>query len=635
MDSPDWNAWPIALAGGWHGIEWITAIWFMIAAVSLTLAGIHFAVWARQRSLRVHLIFSITALSAAAFTLIEVAMLRAMDPQDYAVAVRWYHVAAFFVVVSLVFVVRGYLGAGRIGLAWSICAVRLLSLVLNFTTGENLNYAGNIALRWYTLLGQRVAGATGDPNPMMLVGQASLLMLCVFIIDAVITTWRRGDRRRALYVGGALVLLIVSGTLQPVLYFWGFAAFPLMIGPFFVGVLAVMAIALSGDIMNTVRLAEVIRDQEAKVRLGEERLDLAADAANIGLWSVHATSGAIWASERARSMYGVPADETLTLATLDALLHHDDRSAFQRALAASLDSSAPFQHEYRIVRRDGTTRWMLARGRVVTAGGDQGGASERRLVGASVDITDGKDSEQRLAELTGQLGRTARVALLGELAGTIAHELNQPLAGILSTAQAAELSMVSPCRSDVDFKEMLGDIISDTKRAASVIRNLHDLYRNKEADMAWISMGDLVVSSRHLINSELVMRGIVCDFDVAADTEAFGSRLQLQQVVLNLMMNAMQAIERRRPPDRRVKVLLSVESGGCCLVVEDTGDGMPPDKLGEVFSPVEVSRSGGMGLGLALCRRIITAHGGTLFAENRQEGGARVGFTLPQAKAMR
>jgi PAS domain S-box-containing protein len=635
MEHPAWNSLPIALAGGWAGIEWVTAFWFMVAAGSTTLAGIHFMVWLRQRTLRVHLIFSITAISAAAFTLVEVSMLRSVDPQGYAMALRWYQVAAFFVVVSLVFVVRGYLGAGRIGLAWSICAVRLLSLILNFTTGENLNYSGNMELRWFTLLGQRVAGAVGDPNPMMLVGQASLLMLCLFIIDATATTWRRGDRRRALHVGGALVFLVVSGTLQPVLFFWGIAAFPLVVGPFFVGVLVVMAFALSGDIMNTVRLAEVVKEQEARVRLSEERLDLAADAASIGLWSVHAETGAIWASERACRMYGVSVDEALSLEQLDGLIHPDDRAAFRRALAVSLETNEPFQQEYRIVRRDGSTRWMLVRGRVVAAVGDHGEVPARRLVGASVDITDGKDSERRLVELTGQLDRMARMTLLGELAGTIAHELNQPLAGILSTAQAAELSMASPRCSEAEFREMLGDIISDTKRAASVIRNLRDLYRNEEADMERVSMREVVESSRRLMNSELVLRDIAGDYEEAEEAHVMGSLLQLQQVLVNLLLNAVQAIERAGTQERRITIRLTTDRHGCRVVVEDTGDGVPPEKIGVMFSPLTVSRSGGMGLGLALCSRIIAAHGGSLFAENRQEGGARVGFTLPRAEAMR
>ncbi len=613
------------------GFEWMTMLWVAVAAYAMTLALIHFMVWARQSSRKVHLIFVCTALSSVAMLLVEVWMFRAATPEAFNKALLWYHVPAFFAVVSLAAFVRSYLRAGRLWLAWTIVAIRLLSLVLNFSTGENLNYTGEVTLDRIRLLGENMTVATGSPNHFMIVGQVSLFLLFAFIVDAAITIWRRGDRRAALGACGSLILLIFAGTLQPVVILWDIAQLPLMVGPFFVGILTFMAFGLSGDIMDSLKFAEVIREKESQVRSSEERLDLAANAANIGLWSVEPETGAIWASERARHMYGVSPDEPADLNLLESTIHPDDHQAFRQAIHASFEQNDSFNMEYRIRRRDGTTRWMLVRGRMVKASGGPTGKERSRLVGASVDITERKDAEKRLAELTGQLERTSRVTLLGELSGTIAHELNQPLAGILNTAQAAEIALARENLSETECKEVLEDIISDTKRAASVIRNLRDLYSDHEVDMSRISMQDVIASSRQLLNSEFVMRGVLSVYELGEDAQVRGNKLQLQQVIVNLLMNSLQAIARSPSAERKVSVIMQVDQLDCRVMVEDSGDGIPAGKLSEIFSPMTASRSGGMGLGLTICNRIVALHGGAMLAENKPDGGARIGFVLPVA----
>lgn len=611
------------------GFEWMTMLWFAVSAYAMTLALIHFFVWARQSSMKVHLIFVFTALSSVAMLLVEVWMFRAATPEAFNKALLWYHVPAFFAVVSLLAFVRSYLRAGRLWLAWLITGIRLISLALNFSTGENLNYTGEVTLDRIRLLGENMTVATGAPNHFMIVGQASLLLLFAFIIDAAVSIWRRGDRRAALGASASLILLIFAGTLQPLVILWDIAQLPLMVGPFFVGVLTFMAFGLSGDIMDSLKFAEVIREKESQVRTSEERLDLAANAANIGLWSVEPETGAIWASERARRIYGVSRDEPVDVGLLESMIHPDDHLAFHQALLASFEQNALFNMEYRITRRDGATRWMLVRGRMVEASDEPDRKERRRLVGASVDITERKEAEKRLAELTGQLERTSRVTLLGELSGTIAHELNQPLAGILNTAQAAEIALARENLSEAECKEVLQDIISDTKRAASVIRNLRDLYNDHEVEMSAVSMHEVIASSRHLLNSEFVMRGVLSVYELGEDAQVRGNKLQLQQVIVNLLMNSLQAIARSPSRERKVSVHMRVDPLECRVMVEDSGDGIPVGKLAEIFSPMTASRSGGMGLGLTICNRIIALHGGAMVAENKPDGGARIGFVLP------
>ena len=192
-------------------MSWVTIIWSMVASACLTLAGMHLLVWCRKRTARANLLFALTAMATAALAACELWMMRAETTGEFGTALRWVHVPAWAVIVSLVGFVRLYLRAGRPWLAWAVCGMRTLSLVLNFALTPNLNYREITGLRHIRFLGESVSVAEGVPNPWMLVGQASLLLLVVFVVDATITVWRRGDRRQARLLGGAIVFFVAGG----------------------------------------------------------------------------------------------------------------------------------------------------------------------------------------------------------------------------------------------------------------------------------------------------------------------------------------------------------------------------------------------------------------------------------------
>src|SRR5260221_5995411 len=191
-------------------MSWVTIIWAMIAFACLTLALVHVLVWWRRREARANLFFALTAVATAVFAGCELWMMRAETPGAFGTAVRWAHVPAWVLIVSRVGFVRLYLRAGRLWLAWTVCAVRTLSLILNCVCTPNLNYREITALRPVSFLGETVVVAEGVPNPWMLIGQLSLLLLVIFVADAAITVWRRGDRRQAAVVGGSMGLFVVA-----------------------------------------------------------------------------------------------------------------------------------------------------------------------------------------------------------------------------------------------------------------------------------------------------------------------------------------------------------------------------------------------------------------------------------------
>src|SRR5882724_3672650 len=172
-------------------MSWVTVIWSMCCGACLMLALMHLVVWWKDRTARANLVFSVMAIAAAAFAVLELALMRAETPEQFGMAVRWMHVPVWVIIASLVGFVRLYLRAGRQWLAWTVVGVRTLSLILNFAFWPNINYREITDLRQISFLGESVSVASGVANPWMLVAQFSLLLLVVFVTDATITVWRR------------------------------------------------------------------------------------------------------------------------------------------------------------------------------------------------------------------------------------------------------------------------------------------------------------------------------------------------------------------------------------------------------------------------------------------------------------
>ena len=191
-------------------MSWVTIVWSMAASACLTLAAMHLLVWSRRRTAWANLLFAVSAAGTAAYAGCELWMMRAQTPGEFGLALRWAHVPGWVTVVSLVAFARVYLRAGRLWLAWTVCGVRTLSLLLDFGPAPNLNYREISALRHVPFLGDTVSVAEGVPNPWMLVGLLSLLLLAIFAVDASLAAWRRGDRRQALAVGGSIAFFAVG-----------------------------------------------------------------------------------------------------------------------------------------------------------------------------------------------------------------------------------------------------------------------------------------------------------------------------------------------------------------------------------------------------------------------------------------
>jgi len=260
--------------------------------------------------------------------------------------------------------------------------------------------------------------------------------------------------------------------------------------------------------------------------------------------------------------------------------------------------------------------------------------AHRKFVGAATiarDMTASKKAEAEAIEQRAELAHLSRVTMLGELSGSLAHELNQPLTAILSNAQAAQRFLAHDDIDRDELREILSDIVDQDKRAGEVIHRLRLLLKKGEVERQSLDVNSVVQEVLKLIRGDLANQSVTTLANLGSHLpNVQGDRVQLQQVLLNLVMNACDAMNRNAPTDRQIVISTeTADSAGICISVSDRGPGVAAGKLEQVFEPFITSKAHGLGLGLPICRSIIAAHGGRLWAINNAERGATFNFTLP------
>jgi two-component system sensor kinase FixL len=295
---------------------------------------------------------------------------------------------------------------------------------------------------------------------------------------------------------------------------------------------------------------------------------------------------------------------------------------WQRAL-----HSGRLETEYRIVRPDGSVRWIVDRG-TPTFDADK---RPTRFIGINVDVTERKESEQRLRELQLELLHASRLSAMGQMAAALAHELNQPLGAATNFMSAARIALKT--EGPDSSKRALTRIekaVEQTVRAGAILSRLRDYIARGETEKQ-------IASARQLVEDAVALALVGAkdpnlkfrfDFD-ESDHQVLVDRIQLQQVVFNLVRNALEATEGMKVREI-VVATRPTANGELEISVADTGSGLPKDPQ-VVFQPFVTSKTTGMGVGLSICRTIIEAHGGRLWAEARKGGGALFRLTLPAA----
>jgi PAS domain S-box-containing protein len=373
------------------------------------------------------------------------------------------------------------------------------------------------------------------------------------------------------------------------------------------------------------------RRAEQAVKESEARMTLAAESANLGLWYWDRSTREFWATSIFEKIMGYAPADNASFKQFLARVHPDDRPMTRDAFERTLESGEPLQVECRLISSDGAVRWILAAGRLAL--GLMG--REARLVGIVADITQRKQAEAETADQRAQFAHLTRVAMLGELSGALAHELSQPLTAILSNAQAAERMLANEVPDMAEVRSTIADIVADDRRAGEVIRQLRSLFKKEEIRYEPSDLNAVVAETQKIVHSELIARHVRLVTRLSPGlAPVMGHRVQLQQVFLNLLINACDALLHNKPEDRTLTISTGLDrNGGVRISFADNGPGIAAEMLDRLFEPFVTSKRRGLGLGLSVCQSIIRAHRGRLWASNNEDRGATFWIALPATSA--
>jgi len=495
---------------------------------------------------------------------------------------------------------------------------------------------------------------------------------------------------------------------------------------------------------------------EQSLRDSEERMSLAAEAANLGMWVWDVGRDEVWTTDKGRALFGIEPDTRLDYATLISRVHPEDRVARDSAIRRAIETRGEYAMDYRVLLPDGTLRWIGARGHCMNIGDNKGtrllGVSmdvtaqkqaedalresearfrtvadtapvmiwmsgpdklctffnkgwldftgrsleqelgngwaegvhredfdrcfeiyvnsfdarqpftmEYRLqrsdgeyrwvldigtprfapdgtflgyIGSCIDITERKQAEAEALQHREEIAYLSRVAIMGEMAGSLAHELNQPLGAIVINVGAALRLLARDRLSGEQLRELLQDIAADGRRASDVIRTVKGMGRKEEGARQLLDLNDVIAEVVRLTRSDaLVHDCTILTWLHPALPKVEANLVQIQEVFLNLILNAFEAS--KEVPRIRRRVIIRTERDGDGAIrasVRDFGTGLPADKPERVFDRFFSTKREGMGIGLFIARAIVVGHGGTLYAENAEGSGAQFWLRLPASK---
>lgn len=305
-------------------------------------------------------------------------------------------------------------------------------------------------------------------------------------------------------------------------------------------------------------------------------------------------------------------------------IHPDDRAWVESFTAAAIAEHRPHDFEYRMFVADGRVVWLRNIVKVIVEHGQAAA-----LIGVTTDITTRKRAEFDAAQLRHQLTHASRVTVLGELAATLAHELNQPLGAIVSNAETALLDAALHTPPTAGLRSLLQDIERDAQRAAQIVRRVRLMLQRQEPERDWFDLERVTSAVMAIVSPLADSRHIDVKVQLEPGLRLHGDVVQVQQLLLNLLLNAVDAVADEVESRRQIRVDGALHGAAVLLSVHDSGRGIPPEALPRLFEPFFTTRRDGLGMGLAICKTIVEAHGGHIAVANHPAGGASVTLTFP------
>jgi signal transduction histidine kinase len=383
-----------------------------------------------------------------------------------------------------------------------------------------------------------------------------------------------------------------------------------------------IATHIAGIAIERQRQQEILRERDA-------RINLAAESADLAFWVLYPEEASAWMSDEGRRIYGFDSNLPLTCDLILSRIHPDERAAVKAEYDRACSLYGAFESEHRLLLPYGKTRWVIMRGRCLKD--EHGNLLE--IIGVTLDVSAQKQAALQVQVQREEMAHRNRVALMGEMTASFAHELNQPLTAIANTASAARRFLEHGNIDPLLLQQLLQDMVSDSQRAGEVIRGIRSLVRKDTSVHTLLSLNSVITDTVRLVSSDVLNRESVVATELDPHLpQVQGALVQIQQVLLNLIINALDAVEGLPPAERRIIISTRSDKGDVAEVtVRDFGIGLPKDSPDKVFDHFFSTKQKGMGMGLAIVRSIVEAHGGTITAENAPDRGARMVVRLPAA----
>ncbi|CAG2133328.1 ATP-binding protein [Cupriavidus plantarum] len=468
----------------------------------------------------------------------------------------------------------------------------------------------------------------------LLISAACVLGLAVFLIDALTTL----DFAIAVLYVLVILMVALTGSI-PATRLAGGASAVLTLTAFGVapahmddqGHLVRCLFALLAICTTTLLALRMLADMaqrrvaEAALARSEAFLAEAQKLSKTGSIFIRFPEGAMaWSTESYR-IFGYPSTEEAHLNRIMPRVHPDDLAEVQRTHAAMLGGAPLIELKHRLrMPNDDVLHVHLVARRTVSEG------DRHEYVGALMDVTETVRTQQALQGTMAELAHAARVATLGQLAASIAHEVTQPMAAVIACGNSALRWLRRPQPNIEEAADSVEQIVRDASRATEIIQRIRAMARKSTPKYEQIDVNRLVVGALEVVRRELQDHRVAADIDLAAESATIrGDWTQLQQVLVNLMVNAVQAMT-AIPGRRRLTVSSRITpDNAVTVIVSDTGPGISPEHMARLFHAFHTTKSNGMGLGLSICRGIVERHGGTIEAESPPGSGATLIVRLP------
>ena len=383
-----------------------------------------------------------------------------------------------------------------------------------------------------------------------------------------------------------------------------------------------LALSLSAEISRRKRIEQDLRRSEAYLAEAQR-------LSHTGSWAFNVkTRRIIHASEEHYLMFGFdPGEDMPVWEDWMRRIHPDDRERAIQTLRQKLQQRTDYELDLRLVHPDGTIKYIHVLGHpVLNRSGDL-----VEFVGTSIDMTDRKRAEEARLDVQSKLAHANRVTTMGQLTASIAHEVNQPISAIVINAQAGRRLLDCEPPDLEEARQALAEIAKDGNRAGEVIARIRDLIKRRAPQEDRLEINAAIREVIALTRGEAVKNCVSVRTEFLDGLPPIrGDRVQLQQVILNLVINGVEAMSGITEGERELVISTAkAESGGVLVSVRDSGPGLPPATIENLFDAFYTTKSGGMGMGLAICRSIIDAHGGRILAEANEPHGAVFRFILP------